>query len=60
MALMSEDEGLILLSDIRENYLKNTIEPVHAMPCEELLIGEEINIVAKQVSTSMFRTRSRA
>ncbi|HOK64850.1 MAG TPA: peptidoglycan DD-metalloendopeptidase family protein [Bacillota bacterium] len=59
VALASEDEARGTLSDIRENYIKNIIEPGHAT-CEELLIGEEINIVAKQVSTSMFRTRAEA
>lgn len=59
VALSSEEEARGTLSDLRENYVKNIIEPGHAT-CDEVLIKEKIDIVQKEVSTAMFRTRVEA
>ncbi len=59
VALSSEEEARGTLSDLRENYIKNIIEPGHAT-CDEVLIKEKIDIVQKEVSTAIFRTRPEA
>jgi murein DD-endopeptidase MepM/ murein hydrolase activator NlpD len=59
VALASEEEARGTLSDLRDNYVKNIIEPGHAT-CDEVLIKEKIDIVEKEVSTLVFRRRDEA
>lgn len=59
VALATEEEARGVLNDLRQGYIRNLIEQGQAT-VEEVLIKEQIDIVQKDVPTTLFRNKSEA